>query len=143
MNWKNKFTIDGLGTVYQPLYAIYGDERRELKAERNQLRSLLRSSPHWESVNRDMYAIYGGEPKRLKTEEQWTQETKAKLEEIEARLQEPFADEKEWMKIKWEFLASKYQRINHYIEQGKAIPEALSKNFVTFPLVDNPYEDLE
>jgi hypothetical protein len=143
MNWKKRYTIDGLGTVYQPLYAIYGDERRALKKELGSLRYMLKMSPHWESVNRDMYAIYGGEPKRIKSEEQWEQETKEEIRVLEARLQEPFTDEKEWVKIKWEFLASKYRRINRLIEQGKEIPESLSKNFVTFPLTDNPYDDIE
>ncbi len=37
----------------------------------------------------------------------------------------------------------KMKLIDSYIEAGKEIPAELSKNFVTFPLTDDPYSKLE
>lgn len=39
-------------------------------------------------------------------------------------------------------IANKHAKINKCIQEGKPIPKNLSKNFITFPLTDNPYEDL-
>jgi hypothetical protein len=39
-------------------------------------------------------------------------------------------------------VAKKFAKINKYIEEGKEIPKELTKNFITFELVDDPYKDL-
>ena len=36
-------------------------------------------------------------------------------------------------------IAEKFDLINSYIERGEPIPEELTKNFITFPLLDDPY----
>lgn len=140
--YKKSFTIDGLGTIYQPIYAVYGDERRKLKVERNRLKSLLKTHPFWETINNDMYSFYGGEPKRIDTEER-TKKLTLELKELDDKLSKPFNDEHEWTKIKMSFLSKKFEKINRLIEQGKEIPESLSKKFITFPLVDDPYCEIE
>jgi len=40
-------------------------------------------------------------------------------------------------------VATKFSEINKYIESGKEIPAELSKNFVSFPLSDDPYSEIE
>lgn len=40
-------------------------------------------------------------------------------------------------------IAEKFDIINKYIEDGKPIPNEYTKNFVTFPLSDDPYKDIE
>jgi hypothetical protein len=40
-------------------------------------------------------------------------------------------------------IADKFSKINAYIESGQPIPQELSKNFVSFPLSDDPYSELK
>lgn len=141
-NLKKSFTIIGLGTVYQPLYEVYGYERRQLKAERNKLKSSLKVNPFWETINKDMYSFYGGEPKRIDSEKR-TQKLTDRLKKVEEKLSKPFNDENEWTKIKMDFLSKKIEKINRLIEQGREVPESLSKSFITFPLTDDPYSEVE
>lgn len=39
-------------------------------------------------------------------------------------------------------VAEKFNIINGYIERGEDIPEEYTKNFITFPLVDDPYSSI-
>lgn len=41
-----------------------------------------------------------------------------------------------------EAIALKFDEINRCIELGIEVPEELTKNFITFPLVDDPYSEL-
>lgn len=40
-------------------------------------------------------------------------------------------------------LRERHAKIDKYIEEGKEVPPELTKSFVAFPLVDDPYKDLE
>jgi hypothetical protein len=40
----------------------------------------------------------------------------------------------------FEELSEKFDQINSFIAAGKEIPKELTKNFVTFPLSDNPFK---
>lgn len=42
-----------------------------------------------------------------------------------------------------EAVGRKFALINKYIENGEEIPSELTKNFVTFPLSDEPFTDNE
>jgi hypothetical protein len=42
-----------------------------------------------------------------------------------------------------DFLSKKFEKINRLIEQGREVPESLSKSFITFPLTDDPYSEVE
>jgi hypothetical protein len=36
----------------------------------------------------------------------------------------------------------KFELINGYIERGEEVPKELTKDFITFPLVDDPYSSI-
>lgn len=40
-------------------------------------------------------------------------------------------------------ISRKFAKINKYIEEGKEVPAELTKNFMVFELVDEPYKDIE
>lgn len=42
-----------------------------------------------------------------------------------------------------EAIGNKFALINSYIEAGNEIPTELTKNFITCPLVEDPYSSLE
>jgi len=143
---RKSFTIDGLGTIYQPEFAVYGDKRRELKKELSLVKSTLRYYGHKNQASEDLFDIFGGRPQKRFNEDQerqWLNEMHGKIKEIEERLQEPFNNDTEWFKLKLQFIGKKFEKINRLIEQGKPIPDCLSGTFVTFPLIDDPYKTLE
>lgn len=39
-------------------------------------------------------------------------------------------------------VALKFDEINRCIELGIEVPEELTKNFITFPLTDDPYSEI-
>ena len=42
-----------------------------------------------------------------------------------------------------EAIGEKFAKINKHIEAGEEVPFELSKNFIVFPLVEDPYKDIE
>ncbi len=40
-------------------------------------------------------------------------------------------------------VANKFALINNHIEKGEEISQELTKNFVSFPLSDDPYSEIE
>lgn len=42
-----------------------------------------------------------------------------------------------------ESIGEKFAEINKHIEAGEEIPAELTKNFIIFPLCDDPYKDIE
>lgn len=142
---RKSFTIDGLGTIYQPEFSVYGDKRRELKKELSLLKSTLRAYGYVDQASEDLYDIFGGRPQKRfndEQERQWLQDMHNKINNLNERLKAPFDDEMEWFKLKLQFIGKKHEKINRLIEQGKPIPESLSSTFVSFPLSDDPYKEL-